>query len=99
MPKFQAQEVAMSADSKESKKKKAGKVNPEPETPAIQPEGPEHQRLSEEEHHKRLLAEKEQAVKRREQLKDYRRQFLQKGKQNFDRRNKFSGGTKGRRGS
>jgi hypothetical protein len=60
----------------------------------------EHRHLSEEEKHKHLLQEKELEIKRREQLKDYRRQFLQKGKHLFDRRrkDKFLGGTKGRRG-
>jgi hypothetical protein len=60
----------------------------------------EHHHLSEKEKHQQLLHEKELEIQRREQLKDYRKQFLQKGKHIFDRRrkDKFLGGTKGRRG-
>ena len=74
--------------------------------PSTQPPGEttkekkEHHHLSEEEKQKHLLQERELEIQRREQLKDYRKQFLQKGKHIFDRRrkDKFLGGTKGRRG-
>lgn len=72
-----------------------GEQTPEPATPKK-----EHHHVSEEEKHRQLLHEKELEIQRKEQLKDYRRQFLQKGKHIFDRRkkDKLLGGTKGRRG-
>ncbi len=61
---------------------------------------PEKHHLTEEERHKRLLEEKEQERLRQEKLKDYRRNLIQHGKHLFDRKrkDKFLGGTKGRRG-
>ena len=81
------------------------KKSPDP-PPSTQPPGEatkdkkEHHHISEEEKQKHLLQERELEIQRREQLKDYRKQFLQKGKHIFDRRrkDKFLGGTKGRRG-
>lgn len=74
------------------------KENAIPEEPQKPKEEKHHQ--TEEEKHKRLLLEKELEAKRREQLKDYRRNLVQHGKHIFDKRrkDKFLGGTKGRRG-
>ncbi len=60
----------------------------------------EKQHLTEEERHQRLLEEKEAERLRQEKLKDYRRHMVQHGKHLFDRKrkDKFLGGTKGRRG-
>ena len=73
---------------------------PPAEPPSDSKDKKEHHHQTEEEKHKHLLHEKELEIQRKEQLKDYRRQFLQKGKHFFDRRrkDKFLGGTKGRRG-
>ncbi len=87
------------AKNPQRKKPEESPASPEQATEEA-PEKKEHRHLSEEEKHKHLLQEKELEIQRREQLKDYRRQFLQKGKHIFDRRrkDKFLGGTKGRRG-
>ena len=81
---------------KDPKQSEPAKQQPAPEAT----EKKEHHHVSEEEKHRHLLQEKELEIQRKEQLKDYRRQFLQKGKHIFDRRrkDKFLGGTKGRRG-
>ena len=81
---------------KDPKESEPAKQQPAPEAT----EKKEHHHVSEEEKHRHLLQEKELEIQRKEQLKDYRRQFLQKGKHIFDRRrkDKFLGGTKGRRG-
>ncbi len=87
--------------AKDPQRKKPEESPALPEQPAGETlEKKEHHHLSEEDKHKHLLQEKELEIQRREQLKDYRRQFLQKGKHIFDRRrkDKFLGGTKGRRG-
>lgn len=78
-----------------------GSTEPAKEQSSSEPtQKKEHHHLSEEEKQKHLLQEKELEIQRKEQLKDYRRQFLQKGKHLFDRRkkDKLLGGTKGRRG-
>ncbi len=72
-----------------------------PEEPQKTEEKPtERHHLTEEERHKRLLEEKELERQKKEKLKDYRRNLIQHGKHLFDRKrkDKFLGGTKGRRG-
>ena len=86
---------------KDPQDKKSPESPPSTEPPGeATKEKKKHHHLSEEEKQKHLLQERELEIQRREQLKDYRKQFLQKGKHIFDRRrkDKFLGGTKGRRG-
>ena len=86
----------------EKKPPKSQKPEDKPQPPQTQEQtsSPEKQHLSEEERHKRLLEEKEAERIGQEKLKDYRRHMIQHGKHLFDRKrkDKFLGGTKGRRG-
>jgi hypothetical protein len=52
------------------------------------------------EKHKRLKQERISEARHKERLKDFRRDLVQRGKHLFDRKrkDKFLGGTKGRRG-